>query len=653
MDYAQGTRYLTQDELSQLIGMLGNLETPFTLKLLDDVDFAGNEAYQNRAIGTTGQVTLDLNGHKLTAASWGTTGGSLTVIDTSTAKDGVLQPNRLTIGNGAAVTLNSGTIKPLGSMVDVSGTLTINGGTFNAGSMGVFTTGGLTVNGGTLTGSNLSLTGPSIATLSLDEEDTTAQDTGVTMRITGGTVETSVSVNYGATLAVIGSTAQLKNVTISGGTFETFTVETGTGSRGEVQFSSGTFKSVGYTGSKIPAGLSIADFLTEGYAYTSDSNSGVVVDPTALNTPHFIGTVSYTVKAHTHKYEETAGSLKCACGSTIKNQPVKYIDAYGKTRECTDYTVLNDMEYKGSLDAGWYVVKGQLEIGTSGCVSLEGYVGNTVHIILCDAAELTIANGVKAHLYHDEGADESLPVDLAIYGQENDTGKMTVTGIGNLHLENDGNKAGIAVKNLTINGGTMNVTVKLDKGCTAESDGNALNANNTSSAQFTGGTVTATGGKVTLTNAVAADDAVGSGKGYNATNTGISGMYLTVAGGAVTAKSGGTGCNSRYVPLGDRPAPTYGAISWSVNTSAATVQGGTFLVTSGKTSLSVAAGNSWTDSDAFITGTLTVSGGTLTVHSGGDAAESHRELFADQSAEITGGTVQSDENGGTVFWGTS
>ncbi len=153
------------------------------------------------------------------------------------------------------------------------------------------------------------------------------------------------------------------------------------------------------------------------------------------------------------------------------------------------------------LDCGWYIVRGTFTNGNR--IVIKGTAGNPTNIILLDDAVLNAAEGIEVI----EGSG------LTIYGQKNETGKITArgrlfnAGIGSSTEGNGGT--------ITINGGTV----------TAESIFGAGIGGKTGSS---GGAVTINGGTVTATS----DKGAGIGGGMNG-----NGGYITINGGTVTASS--------------------------------------------------------------------------------------------------------------------
>jgi len=83
-------------------------------------------------------------------------------------------------------------------------------------------------------------------------------------------------------------------------------------------------------------------------------------------------------------------------------------------KSITDYTVVESTTT--AMTDGWYVVKGDVTVTERIAVT------GTVNLILADGAHLTASNGVSVHQYNT----------LNIYGQSEDSGKLTATATAEL-----------------------------------------------------------------------------------------------------------------------------------------------------------------------------------------------------------------------------
>ena len=113
--------------------------------------------------------------------------------------------------------------------------------------------------------------------------------------------------------------------------------------------------------------------------------------------PTAAGTATFTVKAENSEGSDTR-ALSIIISNPVEQTPVRYLDADGKERFCTEYTVLESVIIEDFFDsdnkwydlpAGWYVVKGDVTItprlDTHGAVNL----------ILTDDCHLTVPWGIN------------------------------------------------------------------------------------------------------------------------------------------------------------------------------------------------------------------------------------------------------------------
>ena len=113
--------------------------------------------------------------------------------------------------------------------------------------------------------------------------------------------------------------------------------------------------------------------------------------------PTAAGTATFTVKAENSEGSDTR-ALSIIISNPVEQTPVRYLDADGKERFCTEYTVLESVIIEDFFDsdnkwydmpAGWYVVEGDVTItprlDTHGAVNL----------ILKDDCHLTVPWGIN------------------------------------------------------------------------------------------------------------------------------------------------------------------------------------------------------------------------------------------------------------------
>ena len=124
--------------------------------------------------------------------------------------------------------------------------------------------------------------------------------------------------------------------------------------------------------------------------------------------PTAAGTDTFTVKAENSEGSDTR-ALSITVNNAVEQTPVRYLDADGKERFCTEYTVLKSVIIEDffnsdnkwyDMPAGWYVVEGDVTItprlDTHGAVNL----------ILKDDCHLTVAppDGAGYPRNHRQGA---------------------------------------------------------------------------------------------------------------------------------------------------------------------------------------------------------------------------------------------------------
>lgn len=242
------------------------------------------------------------------------------------------------------------------------------------------------------------------------------------------------------------------------------------------------------------------------------------------------------------------------------------------------------------LTDGWYYVKDTVVCDNR--ITING----TVHLILCDGADLTANKGITV-----AGSNT-----LNIYAQTNGTGKLTAT----TNMMDDMFNAGIGGANgscgtITINGG--NVTA------TGANCGAGIGGGNGA-----GGTITINGGTVIATGRA---DSAGIGGGEN----GYSGT-ITINGGNVTANGGNGGSG-----IGSGTRGGCGNV---------TINGGTVKANGGGLSAGIGGGMGGNGGDVAINGgTVTANGGYNGVGIGGGMSSStNGTLTVADGLGVFGGT---------------
>ena len=319
------------------------------------------------------------------------------------------------------------------------------------------------------------------------------------------------------------------------------------------------------------------------------------------------------------------------CGATYMD-PVSYVDRAWNgnavaecNATCATYTsVTSGMSTTWS--AGWYVVNTNVEIGSR--IEISG----TVRLILCDGFTLTAKKGI-----HLVGNGKS----LTIYGQVNDSGALTISGVemdcagigGNCNDDNDSENGGA----LTVNGGIVNANggrfaAGIGGGAGGYGDGGD------------GGAVTINGGNVTATGG---EGSAGIGGGDAGFGTGGAGGTVAINGGIVTAKGGerAAGIGGGYGDGGD------GGDGGNV-----TVNGGTVTANGGVWAAGIGGG--FGDYGGGNGDTVTVNGGTVIAKAGSSDAQAIGGGRGDGGSTGAPGTLTidgmkagyADGNGNVASW---
>ena len=229
--------------------------------------------------------------------------------------------------------------------------------------------------------------------------------------------------------------------------------------------------------------------------------------------PTAAGTATFTVKAENSEGSDTR-ALSIIISNPVEQTPVRYLDADGKERFCTEYTVLESVIIEDFFDsdnkwydmpAGWYVVEGDVTItprlDTHGAVNL----------ILKDDCHLTVPWGINVKegdtftIYAQSTAEASMGKLTACLPELSDHEKSVwpvagLSGIGagvrvwaanDNYYENEGT--------IIINGG--NIHAKGQQGSSAiggsDYDRNVSSDGDTPGNLRQGGSITINGGNVT------------------------------------------------------------------------------------------------------------------------------------------------------------
>ena len=304
---------------------------------------------------------------------------------------------------------------------------------------------------------------------------------------------------------------------------------------------------------------------------------------------------------------------------------VKYLDDKGVEQTHTgSYTEITATDTPIAWTAGWYVVNGNVTIGTEE-TPLRVTVSGDVHLILTDGCTLTVNGGIQvqdddnditngsanALTIYAQSTDESTMGELIAKGAERDFNAI----IGG----NEGNGYGGSGGAITINGGVVKAT----------NTGGAGIGGGFGDYGGSGGTITINGGYVEASSQFGAG--IGGGEGDS---DGGSGGEITINGGSVIA----TGVNGAAIGGGYSGGGTGG-------------DGGTIIINGGTvtaTSTGYGAGiGSGSGTHGGSGGEVTITGGTVTA-TGGDGAEGiggGRYNFPSGSV----GTFQTNNGSAVIF----
>ena len=273
--------------------------------------------------------------------------------------------------------------------------------------------------------------------------------------------------------------------------------------------------------------------------------------------PTAAGTATFTVKAENSEGSDTR-TLSITVNNAVEQTPVRYLDADGKERFCTEYTVLENVIIEDffnsdnkwyDMPAGWYVVEGDVTItprlDTHGAVNL----------ILTDDCHLTVPWGINVKegdtftIYAQSTAEASMGKLTACLPELSDHEKSVwpvagLSGIGagvrvwaanDNYYENEGT--------IIINGG--NIHAKGQQGSSAiggsDYDCNVSSDGDTPGNLRQGGSITINGGTVKASS---------DGDGFGIGGAGVhhtAEMHITINGGNIE-----TTANRNNAAIGDK-----------------------------------------------------------------------------------------------------
>ena len=330
--------------------------------------------------------------------------------------------------------------------------------------------------------------------------------------------------------------------------------------------------------------------------------------------PTAAGTATFTVKAENSEGSDTR-ALSITVNNAVEQTPVRYLDADGKERFCTEYTVLESVIIEDFFDsdnkwydlpAGWYVVKGDVTItprlDTHGAVNL----------ILTDDCHLTVPWGINVK----EGDT------FTIYAQstaEASMGKLTAC----LPELSDHEKSVWPVAGLSGIGAGVRVWAANDNYYENE------------------GTIIINGGNIHAKGQQGSSAIGGSDYDCNVSYDGDTPGNLR-QGGSITI-NGGIVCTELRTSGGAHLSDSFGIGTCGGNGGSVTINGGTIIAEASSSAISSGRG-----------GSITINGGNVTARGGINRYE-NQPLYAipgngigpleGGSITINGGTVKASSEG--------
>ena len=324
--------------------------------------------------------------------------------------------------------------------------------------------------------------------------------------------------------------------------------------------------------------------------------------------PTAAGTATFTVKAENSEGSDTR-ALSITVNNAVEQTPVRYLDADGKERFCTEYTVLKSVIIEDffnsdnkwyDMPAGWYVVEGDVTItprlDTHGAVNL----------ILKDDCHLTVPWGINVK----EGDT------FTIYAQstaEASMGKLTAC----LPELSDHEKSVWPVAGLSGIGAGVRVWAANDNYYENE------------------GTIIINGGNIHAKGQQASSAIGGSDYEHNTSYDGDTPGNLR-QGGSITI-NGGIVCTELRTSGGAHLSDSFGIGTCGGNGGSVTINGGTIIAEASSSAISSGRG-----------GSITINGGNVTAHGGINRYE-NQPLYAipgNGIGSLEGGSITI--NGGTV-----
>ena len=330
--------------------------------------------------------------------------------------------------------------------------------------------------------------------------------------------------------------------------------------------------------------------------------------------PTAAGTATFTVKAENSEGSDTR-ALSITVNNAVEQTPVRYLDADGKERFCTEYTVLESVIIEDffnsdnkwyDMPAGWYVVEGDVTItprlDTHGAVNL----------ILTDDCHLTVPWGINVK----EGDTFTI---CAQSTAEASMGKLTAC----LPEWSDHDKSVWPVAGLSGIGAGVRVWAANDNFHENE------------------GTIIINGGNIHAKGQQGSSAIGGSDYEHNTSYDGDTPGNLR-QGGSITI-NGGIVCTELRTSGGAHLSDSFGIGTCGGNGGSVTINGGTIIAEASSSAISSGRG-----------GSITINGGNVTAHGGINRYE-NQPLYAipgngigpleGGSITINGGTVKASSEG--------
>ena len=320
------------------------------------------------------------------------------------------------------------------------------------------------------------------------------------------------------------------------------------------------------------------------------------------------GTATFTVKAENSEGSDTR-ALSITVNNAVEQTPVRYLDADGKERFCTEYTVLESVIIEDffnsdnkwyDMPAGWYVVEGDVTItprlDTHGAVNL----------ILTDDCHLTVPWGINVK----EGDTFTI---CAQSTAEASMGKLTAC----LPEWSDHDKSVWPVAGLSGIGAGVRVWAANDNFHENE------------------GTIIINGGNIHAKGQQGSSAIGGSDYDRNVSSDGDTPGNLR-QGGSITI-NGGIVCTELRTSGGAHTADSFGIGTCGGNGGSVTINGGTIIAEASSSAISSGRG-----------GSITINGGNVTAQGGINRYENQPQyaIPGNGIGSLEGGSITI--NGGTV-----